>query len=69
MRVKLTTVYSTLRRAYQAGDEIDLSDSEAIRLIERELAQPVRGEQRELAIAPAGEQAVKRKSSNRKERL
>ena len=60
MRVELLAVYSTLRRAYQPGDTIDLPDADAIRLIKRELANPVRDAQTELAIAPQGERTVQR---------
>ncbi len=60
MRVELLTVYSTLRRAYQPGETLDLPDEEAIRLIERELARPVRAEQAEKAVLPRTERAVRR---------
>ena len=60
MRVELLTVYSTLRRAYQAGDTIDLPDADAIRLINRELAKPVRSLQIETAVLPMGEKTDQR---------
>jgi len=60
MRVELMTVYSTLRRAYQPGDTVDLPDADAIRLIDRELAKPVRAEQTEMAVMSSGEKAVQR---------
>lgn len=71
MRVELLTVYSTLRRAYQAGDTIDLPDADAIRLINRELARPVRETQTEMAIVPQGERAARHgrtETASRKER-
>ena len=60
MRVELLTVYSTLRRAYQPGETLELPDAEAIRLIERELARPLRAEQTEMAVQPRAERAVRR---------
>ncbi len=60
MRVELLAVYSTLRRAYQPGETLELPDKDAIRLIERELARPVRVEQAETAVRPRAEQAVQR---------
>lgn len=58
MRVELLTVYSTLRRAYQTGDTVDLPDADAIRLIDRELAKPVRAVQTEMAVVSGGERAL-----------
>lgn len=60
MRVELLTVYSTLRRAYRPGERIDLPEADAIRLIERELARPVRAEGIETAEPPRAERAVQR---------
>jgi len=60
MRVELLTVYSTLRRAYQPGETLDLPDDEAIRLIERNLARPLRAEPTETAVRPRAERAVQR---------
>lgn len=60
MRVELLAVYSTLRRAYQPGETLDLPDEDAVRLIERELARPVRTEQAEMAVQPRTERAVQR---------
>ncbi len=60
MRVELLAIYSTLRRAYQPGETLDLPDADAIRLIERELARPVRAERAETAVLPRAERAVRR---------
>jgi hypothetical protein len=60
MRVELLTVYSTLRRAYRIGETINLPDADAIRLIDRELAKPVRGIQTEMAVVSQGEHAIQR---------
>jgi hypothetical protein len=61
MRVELLAIYSTLRRAHQPGETLDLPDREAIRLIERGIARPVRTEQPELAVLPRPERAVRRR--------
>lgn len=60
MRVELLTVYSTLRRAYQPGETVDLPDADAIRLIDRELAKPVREFQTEMTVVSGGERAIVR---------
>jgi hypothetical protein len=60
MRVELLTVFSTPRRAYQPGEDIDLPDRDARRLISRKLARPARRRQPELGVQNKGEHAVQR---------
>jgi hypothetical protein len=60
MQVELLAVYSTLRRAYRPGERIDLPEADAIRLIERSLARPVRAANVETTSPVRGERAVKR---------
>ncbi len=58
MRIELLEAYVTRARAYKPGERIDLADTDAIRLIERKLAKPVRGKKAEQAVAPKGERAT-----------
>lgn len=60
MRVELLAVYSTSRRAYQPGEEIDIDDRDARRLISRQLAKPVRKLKGERTVSGGGEETVRR---------
>lgn len=60
MKVKLLTSRADAARAYNAGEEIEVPDAEAARMIEAGQAAPVRQEKRETAARkPRAEKAVK----------
>lgn len=58
MRIELLTDLTTIYRAYRPGDVVDFPKADALRLINRGLASPVRGQKPELAVASRGERAV-----------
>lgn len=61
MLIRLLTSYSDNRRAYHAGDTIKVADSDAARMIGRQLAEPVRDQAIEsTAMPPQGERAVRK---------
>lgn len=55
MQVKLNASLATELRTYQAGDVVTLPDSDAISLIKRGMASPVRAEHVDLAVQPPAE--------------
>lgn len=60
MRVKLLTILARARKADGVGDKVDLPDAEAIELIKRGLAEPVRDIETETAVPQEGERAAAR---------
>jgi hypothetical protein len=66
MRVILHTSYAGPRCSYQPGEEADIYDTDARRLIERGLASPVRREEIETAIVTAPETTSRRARKPRK---
>ena len=60
MKIKLLVARATATGAENRGDEIEVGDAEAIRMIEAGQAEPVRGAAPERAIKPAkAERAAK----------
>lgn len=60
MKIKLLVSRAGSDFSQSVGDEIDVADDEAIRLIEAGQAEPVRGAPVERAVKPAkGEKAAK----------
>lgn len=66
MRVKLLTTMATSKRAWPVGAIVDLPQSDACRLIERDLAEPVRDVPPETHAPARGEQAVRRPGVERR---
>lgn len=66
MKVKLLTTMATSKRAWPVGAIVDLPQSDACRLIERELAEPVRDGSPEIQAPARGEQAVRRPGVERR---
>jgi hypothetical protein len=68
MKVKLLATMATFKRAWPAGAIVDLPTSDATRMIERGLAQPVRDPSPEIEPPSRGEQTVRRPPKERRAR-
>lgn len=67
MRIKLLTTRADKRRRYEIGDELDVPDGEAIKLIESKQAEPVRAVKTETAVRHRGEQTIQHRPKAHKE--
>lgn len=65
MKVKLLTTLAGQRRTYAVGEVVDLPTADATRLIERELAEPIRN-QPEIETPSRVEQTVQRPGVERR---
>lgn len=62
MQIKLTASLATALRTYQAGDVVTMPDGDAVTLIKRGIAMPMRSEKVERTVqSPAEATVIKRR--------